>query len=43
MSEMVIDEEKETGGFRADEPGAEGRLVDIVVERMKSQSPRKVV
>jgi hypothetical protein len=39
MSEMVIDEEKETGGFGAEEPGAEGRLVDIVVEEMKSESP----
>lgn len=39
ISEMVIDEEKETGGFGAEEPGAAGRLVDIVVEEMKSETP----
>lgn len=32
MSEIVIDEEKETGGFGADDPGAVGRLVAIMAE-----------
>lgn len=38
MSEMVIDEEKETGGFGAEEPGAAGRLVDIMAGRTRNQS-----
>lgn len=32
---MVIEEEKETGGFGAEEPGAAGRLVDIMVRGTK--------
>lgn len=38
MSEIVIDEEKETGGFGADDPGAVGRLVAIVAGSTSQRS-----